>query len=278
MTTIRVGLIGDNIAASRAPDLHHAAAQLCGISVGYARLVPGNLGLTFDETFEHARREGYRGVNITYPYKEQVLRFVTVADPFVHAMAACNTLLFGTTSVGFNTDWSGFMAAFENRFPGMRPGAVAVVGCGGVGRAVAYALARLGSKSLRLFDTDTAKASALANALGNIGGAVAIETPATLAQACEGAGGLVNCTPLGMVGYGGNAFPGIELKGRDWICDVVYTPPETPLLQAAKTAGVETLNGYELFLFQGIDAFRIFTGYDVDEKALRRMLGVESGI
>src|SRR5687768_4251927 len=81
LETIRLGLIGDNIAASRAPDLHHAAARICGIDVKYERLVPRELGLTFDDVVKRVKQDGFRGLNITYPYKEQVLRFVTIEDP-----------------------------------------------------------------------------------------------------------------------------------------------------------------------------------------------------
>lgn len=274
MTTIRIGLIGDNIAASRAPDLHHAAARLCGIDVSYERLVPKVLGLTFDGTFAHAQREGFRGLNITYPYKEQVMHFVTIADPAVRAMAACNTMLFDEPPAGFNTDCSGYVAAFACRFPGKRPGAVAMAGCGGVGKAVAFAFAQLGAKSLRLYDADAGKAAALAASLQGLGGGMEVTVAPALAQACDGADGLVNCTPLGMVGYGGNAFEGIALAGRDWVCDVVYTPIETPLLRAAKAAGVDILDGYELYIFQGIHAFKVFTGHHVEEAALRRALAL----
>ena len=76
MKTIRLGLIGDNITASRAPDLYHTAARICGVDVKYERLVPRDLGLKFDDVVERAKKDGFRGLNITYPYKEQVLRFV----------------------------------------------------------------------------------------------------------------------------------------------------------------------------------------------------------
>jgi shikimate dehydrogenase len=75
-----------------------------------------------------------------------------------------------------------------------------------------------------------------------------------------------------MTGYEGNAFNGVRLKGRRWICDAVYTPVETAFLKEGVAAGVEILSGYELFLYQGIHAFQLFTGRHVDAVALRRML------
>jgi shikimate dehydrogenase len=272
LAKIRLGLIGDNIAASRAPDLHHAAARLCGIDVNYERLVPRDLGLSFDAVVDRARSDGLRGLNITYPYKERILPRVTIDAAAVQAIGACNTVLFGEPTLGMNTDYTGFVAAYRERFGGAAPGVVAIAGCGGAGKAVGFALASLGSTSMRLFDADHAKARGLQAALGEFRGGLDVAATASLPEACEGATGLINCTPLGMVGYGGNAFAGIPVKGRTWIFDAVYTPLETPFLREGKAAGIETLSGYELFLYQGIHAFKLFTGHDVDGRELRRAL------
>lgn len=61
-------------------------------------------------------------------------------------------------------------------------------------------------------------------------------------------------------------------KGQNWASNVVYTPLETLFLEAARAAGVEILKSYELFLFQGIDAFRIFTEREIEEVPLRRLI------
>ena len=272
METIRLGLIGDNIAASRTPDLHYAAASICGIDVKYERLVPRDLGLTFGDVVERAKQDGFRGLNITYPYKESVLRFVTIEDPVVRTLGACNTVLFGTPAIGFNTDYTGYVSAFRAQFGARSPGAVAMAGSGGVGKAVAFGLAELGAKSLALFDIDDRKSLSLAAALQRHQGAMPVRVAASLADACEGADALVNCTPLGMVGYSGNAFSDIAIKGRRWIFDAVYTPIKTAFVKEAEAARVEVLSGYELFFYQGRDAFRLFMGCDVHAGTLRRML------
>ena len=273
MARIRLGLIGDNIAASRAPDLHHAAARLCGIDVSYERLVPRDLGLPFDAVVDRARSDGLRGLNITYPYKERILPRVAIDDAAVRAIGACNTVLFGEPTVGMNTDYTGFVAAYRERFGKVSPGIVAIAGCGGAGKAVGFALASLGAKSIRLFDADGARARGLQAALQDFQSGVDVVATGSLADACGGATGLINCTPLGMVGYGGNAFEGIPVKGRAWIFDAVYTPLETPFLKEGEAADVGILSGYELFLYQGIHAFKLFTGRDVEAGDLRRALG-----
>ena len=276
MQKFQLGLIGDNIAASRAPDLHHAAARLCGIDVAYERLVPRDLGLTFDQVVARAKADGLRGLNIMHPYKEQILKFVKVDEPALEAIGACNTVLFGERTIGLNTDYTGYIAAFKQRFGGVSPGVVAMAGSGGAGKAIAFALARLGATSLRLFDIDAQKSQVLAKALQAKAPAMSVHIAPTLQQACDGADGLINGTPMGMVGYGGNAFAGIPFAGRRWVCDAVYTPLETPFLKESQAAGVDILSGYELFLYQGIHAFELFTGRKVDAKALRQVLAMST--
>ncbi|HET7911743.1 MAG TPA: shikimate dehydrogenase [Pseudolabrys sp.] len=274
METIRLGLVGDNIAASRAPDLHRAAARICGIDLTYERLVPRDLGLAFDAVIERAKEQGLRGLNITHPYKERILPFVTIEDSTVRAIGACNTVLFGTQTIGLNTDYTGYIAAFKERFGDTLPGMVAMAGNGGAGKAIGFALAQLGAQSLSLFDIDERKSLALADALGNQQCRMDVRVARSIQDASKNADGLINCTPRGMTGYGGNAFEGIRLNGRRWICEAVYTPIETPFLKEGRTAGVDVLSGYELFLYQGIHAFQLFTGRQVDSSTLRQMLSM----
>ena len=273
-SAIRLGLIGDNIAASMAPALHEIAGRLCGLSVTYDLLRPVDLGKRVEDVLRHCQGAGYRGVNITYPYKELVVEHLQVDDPVVRSMGACNTVLFeaGGQPRGCNTDYSGFLAAYRNAFGDMPPGRVALAGAGGVGRAIGFALAELGAGELRLFDCDAQKARAVAEAICARHGVTRVEVCATTAEAAAGADGLVNATPLGMGGIGGCAFPGELIAGRRWAFDAVYTPVDTPFILAVRAADLLAMNGYELFLCQGIDAFRLFTGREIAEDRLRDAL------
>jgi shikimate dehydrogenase len=231
--------------------------------------VPRDLGLSFEAVVDRAKHAGLRGVNITHPYKERVLAQVAVEHVTVRAIGACNTVLFDHPAVGLNTDYTGFIAAFRGRFGGIPPGVVGMAGCGGAGKAIAFALAALGATGMRLFDVDHQKSHALAVALGALQSQMNVHVASSVGEARETSDGLINCTPLGMIGYGGNAFDHIHLQGCSWICDAVYTPPQTNFLNEGQAAGAEILSGYELFLYQGIHAFRLFTGTDVDAVALR---------
>ena len=265
-----LGLIGDNIGASRAPLLHRLAGAQHGIDVTYDRLFPREMGKPFDALFDHVAQAGYRGINVTYPYKEKAALRVRITDPLVQAMGAVNTVLFGKDQPeGFNTDYSGFLSAYRAARGDLAPGVVLLIGAGGVGRSLAFALAGLGAAELRIADLDSARARALANALR----AGFPDLPITLGQSAadlaQGVEGVLNATPVGMVGHDGTPLPCNAMPARGWAFDAVYTPVNTAFLSDASAAGLTAISGYELFIGQGVDAWHLFAGLPLDETRLR---------
>jgi shikimate dehydrogenase len=270
---VRLGLIGDNIRDSRSPDLHRLAGELCGLDVEYELLIPREIGRSFDEIFDNCRAEGLGGVNITYPYKEQVIGRLSSRNPDVARVGSSNTVVFTPEGpVGYNTDYLGFIAAYRAHFGDLPAGRVAIVGAGGVGRAIAFAVTALGSSELRLIDTEGGRATKLAAALAEVSPAPAVRVETDIGAMLGGTDGVVNCTPLGMSGRPGSAIPANLLGGQSWAFDAVYTPIETEFLRAARAAGLDTLSGYELFFQQGIKAFELFTGRVPPLDALRQRL------
>jgi shikimate dehydrogenase len=272
----RLGLIGDNILASRSPDLHCIAGELCGLDVSYDLLVPRTEGLEFAALFARCRETGYAGLNITYPYKEKVVAIVSVPESAVARLGSVNTIVFTEDGpLGYNTDHSGFIAAYRQRFAGAPPGRVMMVGAGGVGRAIAFGLAALGVEELTILDATIDKAERLATELAGAGlGYVTAASMGKIADVASRVEGLVNCTPVGMVGYDGTPVETRLLGPQRWVFDAVYTPVDTRFKQEAEAAGLAVLSGYELFFHQGIDAFRLFTGrLPEDLGELRRRLG-----
>ena len=273
MEKIRLGLIGDNIAASRAPRLHAIAGRMRGVEITYDLLVPAERGAGFDELFDRCAAGDYHGINITYPYKERAAERVAIENPLVRAIGAVNTVLFGPSGArGFNTDHTGFIAAWRARFEPARPGVVCQVGAGGVGKAVAFGLAELGAEVVRLVDLDRARAERLATTLREAHPAIGVSVLASLEQAASGAHGIVNCSPVGMVGHDGTPVPRGLMPGAAWAFDAVYTPVDTRFLADAAAAGLATLNGYELFFEQGADCTEIFLGGPIDRTRLRQAL------
>ncbi|MFW8595840.1 shikimate dehydrogenase family protein [Cribrihabitans neustonicus] len=273
---VKLGLIGDNITRSKSPRLHREAGRLTGLDVTYDRLIPKDLGLSFGEVFDRARRSGYRGINVTYPYKETVSGRVSVADPLVRAIGAVNTVVFDAAGPqGFNTDYTGFMSAYRLVRGSAEPGTVCLIGTGGVGKAVAFGLIGLGAAVIRCVDLNREKAEALRDALTAAGSKTKVEVYTGAAEAAAGADGLINCTPLGMAGLEGTPLPAGAMEGAVWAFDAVYTPVDTQFLHDAAAQGLTVISGYELFFGQGVDAWGIFTGEPIDAGALRQAISGE---
>lgn len=273
MGVIKLGLIGDNIVRSQAPLLHRVAGRLCGLEIDYQRLVPRDRDEDFDTVFDACMHGGFRGINITYPYKERAAARVRIGQPLVQAIGAVNTVLFGAGGPeGYNTDYSGFVSGYRNALGQEAPGSVCMIGAGGVGKAVAFGLLELGLESIRIVERDLARAEALAGALCAHRPGLPVEVSEDTASAACGVDGLINCTPVGMVGYAGTPLPGEAMMGARWAFDAVYTPVETQFLRDARAAGLRIMNGYELFFYQGVNAFEIFCNRHVDEQILRQAL------
>lgn len=270
---IRLGLIGDNIEKSQAPDLHRLAGQSLGQDVTYDRLVPWQLEQSFDQIFDSCVATGFRGINVTYPYKELAVPRVQIDDPQVRAIGAINTVVFDAGGPrGYNTDYSGFIEAYKRAMTDKDTGPVTLIGSGGVGRAIAFGLATLGTKDLRLVDLDAAKSTAVAEALRAVNSEMTVSVWTDAAAAAQGAAGLINCTPVGMVGYEGTPLERAAMTGAKWAFDAVYTPVDTEFLNDAKSLGLTIISGWELFFFQGLHAWKIFSGTACDEVALRQNL------
>ena len=274
MAQVRLGLIGDNIAASHAPRLHVLAGALHGIEVRYDLLVPDDLGLGFDVLFERCADGGYHGINVTHPYKERAAARVVVETSLLRAMGAVNLVRFDPDRPrGFNTDHSGFVSAYRAKFGLESPGIVCQVGAGGAGRAIGFALAGLGADAIRVVDVNGGRARTLAGALRSAYPGLEATGVERLEEATAGARGLVNCSPVGMVGHDGTPIPREHMQGAAWAFDAVYTPLDTRFLTDAAAAGLDALGGYELFSHQGADGAEVFLGRPVDRVRLRKALG-----
>lgn len=275
---LKLGLIGDNIGRSRAPLLHRIAGRQNGIVVQYDRLVPKEIGEDFDTVLASCAGRGYRGINVTYPYKERAFAKVSVEDPLVRAIGAVNTVLFEPDGpLGHNTDYTGFMAAYRVVRGAAAPGVCCLIGTGGVGRALAFALVALEAEEIRLVDRDAFKAQALAEELQALGRATRVVALTDALCAAKGAEGLLNGTPVGMVGHCGTPLPAAAMGGSGWVFDAVYTPVDTQFLTDAAEAGLSVISGYELFISQGVHAWAHFAGLPLDEAALRAALTAEAG-
>ncbi|RKR03424.1 shikimate dehydrogenase [Kushneria sinocarnis] len=280
---IKLGLIGQGIRQSRSPDLHERLGRLVGQPVQYDIVEAGDqTDFSLSRQLDTLRAQGYRGTNITYPFKEQALNFADRVGEGARRVGATNTLIFeGDRISAENTDFTGFISAWRFSFADRQPDEVIQIGAGGVGRAVAHGLAQLGALSISIVDTDSARAHALADELGSV---ARVTPPDRVSAAIRRGNGLVNCSPVGHVDHPGCPIDPSDLHERLWIFDAVYTPPVTQLVQCAMDKQIDILSGVDLFLFQGVDAFKFFIGesrikQDIDREIpeLRRHYHSTSG-
>ena len=262
------GLIGAPIASSAAPAMHEQAADALGVRCHYQLIEVANAdAATLRALLDGVRRLGFAGVNVTFPYKEAVVPLLDEMSPAARAIGAVNTVVVRDGRlIGHNTDSTGFARAIGDLVAGSKHGAVALIGAGGVGKAIAFALANLGIAELNIFDADRAKAEALSSQLhGRLQARVADD----VAGALQGVVGMVNGTPVGMLPDRGMAVPEALLHGGLWVADAVYTPLWTPLLFAARAKGAKVMTGRDLAVYQAADAFELFTGLRPPVAAIR---------
>jgi shikimate dehydrogenase len=170
------------------------------------------------------------------------------------------------------------MAAYRAVQADLEPGIACLIGTGGVGRALAFGLIAFGADEIRLVDKDEAKAQALTTELRAIPNAPRITAFADAAQAAVGATGIVNGTPVGMIGYGGSPLSQQAMATAEWAFDAVYTPRNTQFLQDAAARGIKVISGYELFIYQGVHAWSHFAGLPLDETQLRADMLKQEGV
>lgn len=261
--SVRVALIGAGIKASMAPVFHERAGTLAGVDLTYDLIELGaDARDDLPRLIDRCRDDGYTALNITYPFKEVAFGLVDVDDPSVRLMGSVNTVVFRPDArpVGSNTDFSGLLRRWRAGWPDVGPGVVALMGAGGVGRSTGFAMGELGASEIRIFDHDLTHARDLVDTLTRRFPDLAVAVAESAESAVDGADGIVNATPVGMYFNPGSPLDLDSVGDQRWLFDVIYSPIETPLVVRAVAAGLEVMNGFELFLGQGFDAFERFTG------------------
>lgn len=266
------GLVGEGIGASRSPWLHEREADALGLRLTYSFYDLANVperGEALLEILDAAKRMGFAGLNITHPYKQQVIPLLDELAEGARRIGAVNTVAFRDgRSIGFNTDYLGFAEGLRRGLQGASFDNVVQLGAGGAGAATAYALLEHGASNLHLFDVEPERAAALAGALGSSFDRARIHIVPDLRSALAIADGVVNATPVGMVGHAGVPLPLQMLGPSMWVADIVYFPLETELLEQARAMGCRTLDGIAMVVFQAAAAFDIFTGHTADRERM----------
>ncbi len=265
---IKIGLLGRGIGASSSPVIHETEATRLGLALTYDLFDFDALGLADEalaDMLAQLVERGFRGVYVTHPFKQAVIPLLDEVDSTAASLGAVNCVSFDDGRMsGTNTDWIGFAFMLDLAFPQQPRDVVAQIGSGGAGSATAFALLHSGTRELRIHDMSADRVDALANRLRSAFPEASIVSSATPAAAIEGACGVVQSTPVGMVAHPGMPFDPDLLSSGQWLADVIYFPRETELLKAAQTRGLATAGGAPMVIGQAAEGLRRFTGVEPD--------------
>lgn len=263
--TAYLGLLGNPVSHSHSPLMHNTVFDKLGINALYLpfQVSPGQLR----EAVMGLKALGFRGVNVTIPFKEAVIPMLDRLSPEAQLYQAVNVIAVeGEQLVGYNTDGPGFIAALEEAGVESWEHCL-VLGAGGAARSISLALAQSGARDMVILDTDAARAVSLAEHVTGNTAAVTQGRPASRenwAQAAARADLIVNCTPVGMYPQldSSPAESMEEVADRAVVCDIVYNPLETKFLAMARQRGLTTVNGLPMFVYQGALTLKILLGID----------------
>jgi shikimate dehydrogenase len=253
------GLLGWPVAHSRSPVIHNHWLAQYGIPGRYV------LFAVAPEKLENAVRGmaalGLRGCNVTTPHKQAIFPLLDRVDDLARRIGAVNTVVVEKdgTLTGFNNDGNGFIQSLRDADPQWRPdrGPIVVLGAGGAARAVVASLAAQGAREIRVVNRTRDKAQQIADAVGP---AVKVLPWEQREDALDGVALLANATSLGMAGKPPLDIALDRLPAHALVGDLIYIPPETPLLAAARMRGNVTVNGLGLLLNQARPAFNAWFG------------------
>lgn len=268
MKKIKLALIGNSISQSRAPHLHEMMGKIYNLDIKYDLKDPGeNTREAFADTLKQLRAEGYTACNVTFPFKSLAVEYVANADEAVEEVGATNTLYLADENISAtNTDFTGFCQGYRSRRGDKPAGDVLMLGAGGVGRAVGFGLFKVGATKVYIYDLYPETAQNLASAITAAGYQAEVISKEQIETISQRVNGIVNCSPVGHY-----ATPGIPIEkgllgAQEWAFDAVYIPLDTEFMCAANEAGLDLVSGFDLFFYQGMDAFKMFTGITPDPK------------
>lgn len=253
-------VIGDPVSQSLSPKMHQA---------GYKALEIDDLNLfmpikvtekNLERFVEAIKILGINGVSVTLPHKESIIKYLDEIDETAKIIGAVNTIVNREGKLyGFNTDWSGAMAALEKHTDLKNKKAV-LFGGGGAARAMIYGLLQKGAE-VTLINRDEEKAKSLAQKFK-----IKSESLDNLIIAKD-ADIIINCTSVGMFEEK-SLIPEDYFNENQIVFDIITSPKETKLIKNAKSKSAKVVYGYEMLLYQGVEQFKLFTNFEAPDKEM----------
>ena len=269
-TTQIYGLIGDPVEHSFSPPMMNAVFSYMNLDACYLAFQVDEKKVS--EAIAGIRALNFAGVNVTVPHKSAVIPYLDEVSPLAKKIGAVNTIsnVKGRLK-GTNTDFSGFIRSLKTLNFSPKKKTIALLGSGGSARALVAGLADAGALRLMIHNRTVERAEKLVTEFSQYFPltqmeAVSLqtihETPLDL---------LVNTTTVGMFS---SELP-VDLKKCrkvNLLADIIYRPIQTSLLKQAEELGINAVNGIDMLLYQGCDAFTFWTGKQAPEEVMRSQL------
>ncbi|SMC22773.1 shikimate dehydrogenase [Desulfacinum hydrothermale DSM 13146] len=260
------GVVGNPVRHSLSPAMMNAALVHLAVPAFYLALESED----FAQDLEGLVELGLRGLSVTIPHKETALGLCAWVDEAAREIGAVNTLRWSEKGwEGRNTDWIGAVRALQSavELGGQR---ALVLGAGGAAKAVIYGLVRSGLQ-VTVANRTEAKARDLAARFGCHWVPLAHMKEVSVDL-------VVHCTAGGLRGRSyAFALEEVPFRPGAVVMDIVYSPLDTPFLQAARAAGASVVDGLEMLLHQGVEQLSWWLGRPAPESVMRRALRDAAG-
>jgi len=268
------GVMGCPVSHSKSPALHSELAALCGKKIIYAPLhvEPNEL----ENAVKGAFALGFLGLNVTAPHKEAVLPLLEGLSPEAAAIGAANTLIRTKSGfLGHNTDAEGLYRSLMLHNADPEGKTIMLLGAGGAAKAAAYSMGAHKAAKVYIVNRTFEKAKELAGAMFSVfrdSDPETIFVPLTPAESENiPADILINATTLGMKNESELPCRG-SLSRFGAVSELIYSPPETPLMAEARKCGIPAFNGLAMLVFQGIASFERWQNINIPKDAALKIL------
>ena len=264
----KYGIIGNPVDHSLSPVMYQAGYRVLGIDAIYNKInvQVGELNSSVKKMID----SGYNGWNVTYPFKEEIIPLLDEISDEARAIGAVNTVKAESGRIkGYNTDGSGFVASLEEAGFSLENKNAVILGAGGAAKAIAVALAKK-NVHLLILNRTLEKAHKIVNIVNGFGAKAEcglLEKGYWL----ENSDIIIQTTSIELTG---GRFPffleGISQEAL--VVDIIYNPWETSFLAEARLGGCKTMNGLNMLLFQGIEAWKIWFGREAPSEVMKKAL------
>ncbi|MCD7894290.1 MAG: shikimate dehydrogenase [Erysipelotrichaceae bacterium] len=277
-----IGLIATPIRHSKSPAMHNAAFEALGLDYVYLVFEVGKDEL--EDTVKGLKAMKVRGWNVSMPNKAPIVQYLDKITPVAKMCGAVNTVINDNgIFTGTITDGTGFMHSLKEKNIDIINKKITVVGVGGAATAICIQAAWDGVKEISIFnrkDDFFIRGEENVQKINNNTSCHAtlydLDDHDALKREIDESVLFVNATNVGMGNLQGQmVLPNINYLNKDIIVyDVIYSPEETELLKQAKTLGCQILNGIGMMLYQGAEAFKLWTGEDMPIDVVKKELGI----